>query len=324
MVALAYSLFRSIPSYPTAWQTVLALAAFVAGCYNLTLGYFVTVGVMAWPIWQLSPYLAALFLAIAIVAHRPILRHLPWAILIAAAPLSTDFLVAGLAPLVAGMFLGSGSSFVVGALAALWLKLAGGMAGQSTDMLTLLHYSVPVDGIITRFVGADSVTTLRLLIEPLNKDSTLLLLDLLQVIGWGLAGALISWLRYRAWNENKPWLSMTTALLYSTLALWGIVYVLPVALGLATFQMDGIDPWATLSVLLALPLTSGLYGLQIALSRPSQRERIRAPALRPIAPISADATTPPPPSPRPSGRPSTGKPSAEDDTTDDLIMIELD
>ncbi len=82
----------------------------------------------------------------------------------------------------------------------MWGKLFAGMAGLNTDWLFMAGQSGGAEAIAARFAGANS------LIEPFAISSTLILYDLLQLVGWAAAGCFVGalstqkWVRYRA-----PW-----------------------------------------------------------------------------------------------------------------------
>jgi hypothetical protein len=317
VAALAFSLSQSFPVYPAGWQIFLTALIFVAGYNSLTLGYFLAVAFMAWPLWQLSPYLATIFLAIVIIAHRPILRHLHWALLIAATPVFTNNLFAVIAPLAAGIFLGSIGGFWVGTFSALWLKIAASLSGLPTDLLAVFQHPILASNVAANFAQTNSVTTLEKFAGLVNKDPNLLLLDLTQVLGWGFAAMLVSWLWRRRWTETQPWLSLMTALLYGALFLWGSIFLLPVVLHPQSIGDNWIDSRNLLSLILSAALVGGLYALRHALSQPIQPARLRRskPSAQPgpqahSASASADRVP--------------GGSSASEDASGDNILLEFD
>ena len=94
----------------------------------------------------------------------------------------------------------------MGGLAALWGQLAAGMAGLNPDWLTLIGTSPTIAGVAQRFAEADSLETLRLILEPLAPNATLLLYHLLQVIAWAVVGGVVGVLADRSWiQRRRPW-----------------------------------------------------------------------------------------------------------------------
>lgn len=316
MAALVYGLCRDLPFYPREWQVFLSLAAFVAGCYQQTLGYFASVAIVTLPLWQLSPYLAALFLAVAVLAHRPILRRLPWALLIVAAPVLREYFLVAVAPLAAGIFLGAGSGFLAGALATLWLKLAGGTSGLATDLATVLEQPILASSIAERFTGATSVGTLQRLAEMFDKDPRLALLDVIQILGWGFAGALAGWIWRKTWAREQPWLGMATALFYGALVCWAAVAVAPIVLQLAPLNREWLERFVVLDVAVSSAVVGGFYGLRRAFSRPirviyRRPARALAGAARPDAAPAASTAAP-------------ATPLDDEEKPGDMILLELD
>jgi len=315
IATLAYSVSQSFPVYPTGWQIFLTLIIFIASYNSLAFGYFLAVAFMAWPLWQLSPYLATIFLAIMIIAHRPILRHLPWALLIALTPVLTNNLMAVIAPLAAGIFSGSVGGFWVGTMSALWLKIAASLSAVPTDLLTVFQHPILASRVAANFTQTNSITTLEKFTGFVNKDPNLLLLDLTQILSWGFAAMLVSWLWRRHWTEEQPWLSLMTALLYGTLFLWATIFLLPVVLHPDSISDNWIDSWSLLSLVISAVLVGNLYALRHVLSQPIQPVGLRTSrsASQPTSQMrSSSAATD-----------KTGS-AASDDTSGDNILLEFD
>jgi hypothetical protein len=94
----------------------------------------------------------------------------------------------------------------MGGLAALWGQVAAGMAGLSPDWLTLIGASPAMAGIAQRYGQADSLETLKLILEPIAPNTNLLLYHLLQVVAWAVVGGLVGLLADRAWiQQRRPW-----------------------------------------------------------------------------------------------------------------------
>ncbi len=319
LAVLSHVLYQAQPVYPSDWRPFILIALFCAALYNTTLGYFLAVALAMWPLWTLSPHLASLFLAAAVLAQSPILRRLPWTLLVTATPMLAWNLISGLGPLMAGMTLGPGGGFWVGALAALWLKVAGGMAGHSTDLLTLHQQPILISAISVRYTSQTSLDTLRLIVEPFNTGrSSLLLLDVLQVLLWGLAGALVGWLRQRLWAERRPWLNLIVSLLAGALLIWFSIFALPVWLQLEPPALLWSDAWLSVGIL-ATALIAGLtYAARYLLNRPARRSKVR------ILPVKFQPSPDGGPGSDPASQTVSANPSISNDKDDDVIMLELD
>ncbi len=309
------------PAYPSDWRPFILIALFCAALYNTTLGYFLAIALAMWPLWTLSPYLASLFLAVAVLAQSPILRRLPWTLLVTAAPMLAWNLLSALGPLMAGMTLGPGGGFWVGALAALWLKVAGGMAGHSTDLLTLHQQPILLSTVSARYTGQTSLDTLRLIVEPFNTGrSSLLLLDVLQVLLWGLAGALVGWLRQRLWAERRPWLNLIVSLLAGALLIWFSIFAIPIWLQLEPLALLWSDPWLTVGILVTALIAGSTYAARYVLNRPARRAKVR------VLPVKFQPSPGGEPGSDPASQSVTANPAItpSNDKDDDVIMLELD
>ncbi|MBI3243986.1 MAG: hypothetical protein HYZ49_17020 [Chloroflexi bacterium] len=319
LAALSQVLYQARPAYPSDWLPFILIALFCAALYNTTLGYFLAVALAMWPLWTLSPYLASLFLAVAVLAQSPILRRLPWTLLITATPMLAWNLISGIGPLMAGMTLGPGGGFWVGALSALWLKVAGGMAGHSTGLLALHQQPIFFNAISARYTGQNSLDTLKLIVEPFNTGrSSLLLLDVLQVLLWGLAGALVGWLRRQLWAERRPWLNLIVSLLAGALLIWFSIFALPIWLQLGPLALLWSDPWLSLGILAAALIAGATYAARYILNRPARRSKMR------ILPVKFQPSSVGGAESDPASQTVTANPSISNDKDDDVIMLELD
>jgi hypothetical protein len=311
LVVLSHLLYQAQPAYPSDWRPFLLILIFCAALYASALGYFITVALAMWPLWTLSPYLASIFLAIAVLAQSPILRRLSWSLLVGMTPMLAWNLLSGVGPLLAGVTLGPGGGFWVGVLSALWLKVAGGMAGLPTDLLTLHNSEITLVAVRDRFGGANSLQTLQRLVAPFTDGSTRLLLDVLQVLLWGLAGALVGWVRQRLWVERRPWLNLLIALSGGALLILISIFVAPIWVQLRPVASLGSDPVLAAAVLGSALIAGIVYALRHYLNRPIQRASIR------ILPTNYSTGEPPTPA-------GTPKPAPAKDKGDDVIMLELD
>jgi len=320
LALLLDSLLNARPTYPTEWHVFLLLVVACFGFYNTIAGFVAAVALAAWPLWTLSPYLATLAIAVAVILHLVILKRFNWALLVAAAPALAFNLIFALPPLLAGMFLGPVGGFWVGALAALWLKVAGGMGNLPTDLLSLHLHPILLSQVAERFHEAKSLETLQLLVAPFSGSSNKLLLDVLQVLGCGLAGALVGWVRRMNWAENRPWANLTVALFAGALVMWATLFLLPIWVGLQSTAYLFEDWYTVVGIFMCALIALGLYSLRYLLTRARKRP------LTSVLP-SLPGATPGPSFKGPSleprkGAPTNGKPG--DDSGKDVIKLELD
>ena len=202
VVALA---LQSMPVYPHNWVIVIALAIAALGIRWPLVAYIVAVTVMVYPIYTINFYLAVLFLAIGTLGHRHFVHYLGATVLVLAPPALAEFHLHWLVPILGGLWWGTSGAWI-GALAALWGKVLAGMAGMNLDWLVLAGQSPDVAAITLRFQEANSLDTLLLLIEPFAATSSVILYNLLQVLGWAAAGALVGSLSRRKWVRYRtPW-----------------------------------------------------------------------------------------------------------------------
>lgn len=202
IVALA---LQSLPVYPYNWVVVMALAIAALGIRWPLAAYLVAVGVMLYPIYTINLYLAVLFLAIAALGHRHFVHYLGATVLILATPALAEYHLHWLVPIFGGLWWGTSGAWI-GALAALWGKMLAGMAGINLDWLILAGQAPDVQAIMERFQDANSLNTLLLLVEPFATSSTIILYNLLQVVGWAAAGGFVGALAKRKWIKYRtPW-----------------------------------------------------------------------------------------------------------------------
>jgi hypothetical protein len=161
---------------------------------------------LIYPIYTINLYLMVLFVAISALGYRLFVHYLGATLLVLATPVLAKYHLHWLVPILGGLWWGGLSGAWIGGLAALWGKVLGGMAGMSTDWL-LLAGQMPAAGVMaTRFHEANSLNTLLLLIEPFATTSAIILYNLLQVVGWTVAGGFIGSLAWRKWVKYRtPW-----------------------------------------------------------------------------------------------------------------------
>ncbi|HMA35370.1 MAG TPA: hypothetical protein VKY74_12945 [Chloroflexia bacterium] len=183
-----------LPGYPTEWRALLPLAVLGLGLWSTIVAYFAAVAVLAYPIWQLSPYLMVLFIAVAIIPHRLIFDNLALMLAIVWSPVLAAVRLELAIPILVGVLVGAGRGALAGALTALWIKLYAAMSGNPLDLLLLTGGPGHPAEVARRFAGAGSLDTLQLIAAPFAPNSSELLANLLQLAGLAGAGAAAGWL----------------------------------------------------------------------------------------------------------------------------------
>jgi len=322
-LALLFAWFATeMNVYSAEWRVTLTAAIFLVGWQWPAWGYVIFVASLALPLEALSIYLAALALAVLILPTRWIVRQLGALLLILVAPALLPWHLAPVVPLLAGLWWSERQSASVGGIAALWIKLCAGMAGQSLDLNELAGHTLSLAPIEDRFHTANSLQTVQWLVEPF---STQLLLHVLQVTLWAVVSYTVCWAqgRFRDRRFLGPLLSAglgggTLAAGHLSLAAW-------LNPGVLAFDADAGWHWG--SFLLAALIAGGVYQawqyLQLPLiPRSSSATRYFDPLPPQRSSASADVTSSSRSlSPRMWLRQVKTQPIAENE---DLILIELD
>ena len=206
LAGLVYFLITSLTVFPPFWDGVIVAAVFLTALTSPFVGFTLAVLAAFYPISTISIYLAVIFLAIAILAMRPLTQNLGATVLVLSAPLLGGYSLAWMIPLLSGLWWGATGGSWMGALAALWGMVAAGMAGLNPDWLAIFGHFPPIAAIVERFANADSFETLGLLVFPLAPDTTVLLYHLLQIALWGLVGMFAGSLNDQPNVQNRrPW-----------------------------------------------------------------------------------------------------------------------
>jgi len=196
---------NSLAIYPYNWVLVMGVAIALLGIRWPLLAYLIAVMVMLYPLYTVNLYLAVLFLAISVLGQRLFVHYLGATVLVLATPLLAQYHLHWLVPILGGLWWGSTGAWI-GGLAALWGKMLGGMAGLDLDWLVLAGQTPDVMAIAARFEDKNSLNTLLLLIEPFANTSSVILYNLLQVIGWATAGGFVGSLAKQKWVKYRtPW-----------------------------------------------------------------------------------------------------------------------
>lgn len=336
---LLYGLMSSLPVYPPNWDLVVVAAVFVIALVWPGAAYFIAVLAAAYPLYTLSLYVAVLFLAVALLGQRVFIHNLGATVLVLATPWLARYHVAWIVPLLGGVWWGAAGGAWMGGLAALWGQVAAGMAGLNPDWLTLIGTSPSIAGVAQRFGEANSLETLKLILEPLAPNATLLLYHLLQVIAWAVVGGIVGTLADRTWIQHRrPWGTIMIGVL-GAFALLGA----HVGLGLWLEQhtlatLSPVWPLLTATAVIVAIVVGTLEGLRDFLEHPLPPVRRRTRPHRPPRYTSAHPAQPRNP---PQARSGVGGQAREPeraplpvptqlpdwepaDESDDLIMLELD
>ncbi|RLC66004.1 MAG: hypothetical protein DRI48_05710 [Chloroflexi bacterium] len=303
-------------SFSSEWRWFIAGVVVVAGLVAPIGGYVLFSAALAYPLYSISIYVAALALAVLILLAFAPSGYLPAIILTLSAPLLSTYRVALAAPLVAGLWWGEWGGVLVGLGSALWLKIFAGMAGATPDLIRLGGQSFEIEQLVSRFHTANSLQTLLWLVEPIAPDAQTLLLHILEIVGWALAGYGMGLMRRRIRSVPRPNVSLVAGVSLGLLSVGLGSLALPVALGLRetsvlsiSFLLDFLVEcgWSGLVVV-------GLYGVSRYLNRP---------VVMP-APSHAEfyrSSVRPEEEPAP---PSWVRPQPREDEQTDIIMIDLD
>lgn len=285
---LVYQLIGIMPVFPSPWQVVLAAAVFLVMFWSPPAAYFLGIAAALYPIYTVSVYLAALFLAVALLAQRAFLNNMGAALLVLLAPWLAQFHLEWVAVLLGGLWWGKSGGAWIGGLAALWGQLLFGMTGQSANWLDMMGAQPSTAGLLARFQDSNSLETLTRLVTPFAPDPTTLLYHLLQGVLWAMLGGLIGGVAERGWIQQRhPWRAMA-------IACFGAAGLLAGSLGLARWleayppaDFTWIVPGLLESALYAGLAAAGLEALRDLLEHPLRPQRL------PASPQTADAAAPP-------------------------------
>lgn len=342
--SMVWLVLGDLPVYPAQWRAVIAAGVLTAGLWTVEWAFYIAVLALLYPLYHISIYVMALFLAAAVLLRPVIIARFNQTLLVISVPLLAQIHLEAVPALWAGLLWGSGTAMWVGGLAALWLKLLGGMSGLDINLGVLIpslqqdllaqgaqgsaHLNVSL--LMDRFHTANSLETLQRLVEPFAPSSTVALSHLLQILSWGLAGYVVGGMARRGWMEEKGTFGRVICLLVGTIlflagTLWVPVWL---ELRLEDEALAQVTPMV-IDSLFAIAVVALLDGCRRLLGRPLPAQRKRKPVREPAE--------------RGEGRREKGegrmerkgpKPAlqqvrtipepAPSDQDDDIIMIELD
>lgn len=316
-LALAlWALSGATQAYPSEWRWFLALVLLGLGLKAPGWAYIAFVLGAAYPLYQISLYLAALALATLILSARWNVEHLGLVVLVVLTPALLPWHLEGVTPLLAGLWWGETGGAVAGGLAALWLKILASLTARPLDLARLSGQALSAADVVERYSPLNSWRTLATLFNPFADTSRGLLFHLLQVLAWIAAGYLVGWLIHRAWSDRwRGWVPLIAAGGGGGLLGVGHVFLSHVLLVEATDESLSLEyvywsMWASL-------VAAALRLFYLSLRRPWHRPR---PAVAlPQQPPSPPVSDPPKPwTPRAPPR----RPVSDDEG--DVIMLELD
>jgi hypothetical protein len=262
----------NIAAYPANWVLVIGIAIAVLGVRWPLVAYAVAAASLVYPIYTVNLYLAVIFVAVAVLGHRVFVHYMGATLLILATPFLAKYHLHWLVPILGGLWWGGVRGAWIGGLAALWGKLVGGMAGLSIDWLILAGQTPSAEAVMLHFQDTNSLETLLLLVEPFAATSSIILYNLLQIIGWAIAGGFVGSLAAQKWVKHRtPW-----SILVITAG--GGLIMMVTHLALPYWLADAVTPEA-IAVLQdpAGPLFSLLMVIIISTAIHSFRERLDLP-----------------------------------------------
>jgi hypothetical protein len=258
--------------YPVNWVLVMGAAIAILGIRWPLAAYIVAVTALVYPIYTINLYLAVLFLALSVLSQQVVIHYLGAAVLILGTPFLAQYHLHWLVPILAGLWWGSTRGAWIAVMAAMWGKILGGMAGMNIDWLVMAGHTPNSQAIAARFQEANSLETLLLLVEPFSATSSVILYNLLQVVGWAVTAAFVGAMAERKWVKySAPWsiLVITAAGGLMMLATHlGLPYWLQEVVGQDTQQAlrDTTGPLFSLVVVIIVGTT--VYSLREALDLP--------------------------------------------------------
>ena len=206
LATLVTLILYNLPVYPENWVLVIGVAIALLGIRWPLLGYLLSVAALIYPLYTINLYLAVLFVAISALGQRLFVHYLGATVVVLATPLLAQYHLHWLIPILGGLWWGSTRGAWVGGLAAAWGKFIGGMTGLEIDWLILAGKSFDLQTMTLRFQETNSLETLILLIEPFAATATIILYNLLQIVGWAVAGGFVGSLAGRKWIKHRaPW-----------------------------------------------------------------------------------------------------------------------
>jgi hypothetical protein len=314
LAALLYGLMQAVPSYPKDWSIAIVGAVFFISIWSPVAGYFLATLAAAYPLYLVSIYIAALFLAVAIIGQHSFIQNLGGALLTLASPLLGAIYLSWSIPLLGGLWWGPTGGALMGGTAAFFAALVAGMAGLSPDLLTLLGILPSMNYLPARFASANSLDVFRILLSPFAPNSSALLHHILQIASWAFVGWMVGALSEKDWAQLRRPKSSVSIIAIGALTL----AVLQITLNLWLGSPLPSDVWIALSLtalfsfisVAALEIGQDFFEHPLPITQSSARVQFEADA----APLFNPAPMPAPKAPE----------MTKAEKPDDLIMLELD
>ena len=314
---------QAVGAFTKEWRLFIAGSVLMAGVVTPVAGYVSFILALAYPLYSISIYVAALALTVLTLAAFFLTRYLSAVVLVLGISLLAPYRIAPVVPLVAGLWWAEWGGVLVGLGGALWLKTFAGMCGATPDLIQLGGQPLVFHQLIDRFQQANSLQTLLWLAQPwvgASPDREVLLLHILEVLGWGLAGYGVGLMRQRIAGMQRPVFGVLASVSAGLLGLWLLMLVVPLALGLR--EMSSIIVPFVVECCWSGVIAMGLYGLSRYLSRPAvvpvrtqdvhRLDQAVEPHHPPVQPVPDSAAQ------------SWGRPKSREDEQTDIIMIDLD
>ncbi len=303
---------QATSAFPMEWRLFIAGGVFVVGLTVPVAGYVLFILALAYPLYSISIYVAALALSLLILSAFFVTRHLAAVVLILATPLLSRIQIALAVPFLAGLWWAEWGGALVGLGSAFWLKLFAGMCGATLDLTRLGGQPLAAHRLIVRFRAANSLQTLLWLMEPFAPDPQTLLLHVLQMLGWGLAGYGVGLMRGRMSGLSRPAVGLFASVGAGFLGLGVGSIGVPMALGL--LDKSALPLSFLIECCWSGAVAVGVYGISRYLARPA--------VALPSVPVGASG-----PAARPAPEPTVQpwmRPQSDDEEQADIIMIDLD
>ena len=333
LALLLWATAEATSAFPPEWRLFLAAVLFLLGLASPQAAYVAFIFLIVYPLNNISRYMAALLLAALILPFPWAMRNLGATVLILVTPALLPWRLETAVPLLAGLWWGELTGGLAGGLAALWLKLLAGMAGEELDLTLLSGWTPAGENIVATFNPLGSLKTLTNLVSPFTGTDTsqALLLHMLQILAWALAGYLAGLLVRRTWSDRwRGWSPLLSAIPAGGV-LWACYGLLPPLINQTeidtTTWLNDLAPWLLASTLAAAAARQFYLYLHRPLVHPLRRPpaRRREASSHP-APHKERLSKPSPPQPEqpPFEWTPPQQPPSTAETDDDIIMLEID
>jgi len=303
---------QATEAFPLEWRLSIAGGIVVASLVEPIAGYLLFMLALSWPLYSISIYIAALSLTLLVLMAFFVKRHLAALVLVLAVPLLVPYRIAPVVPLLAGLWWGEWGGMLGGLGGAFWLKLFAGMCGATPHLTQLGGQSLDVSHLISRFHVANSLQTLAWMVDPQAPSSQVLLLHILEILGWALAGYGVGLVRQRLDGMRQPAVGLVASVSAGILGAWLGLLGLPMALGLRDALVLSVP--FVVEYCWSGGIAIGVYGVYRHLNRPAV-----VPLPSRVEPYRSTVRPAPEPDPTPWVRPQS-----DDDEQAGIIMIDLD